>query len=195
MWLLTIHSLFRPSPVLLLVAVSRIMCAQPTMFPTLKTCKATAAGAFHTSTNFETESKLPEFSGIVVSARANQYSMKAPSSFWSFILNSRCSCHGRRPFSPPSHLPGRCFTQIQSFHRSPPCQLWLPVHRHIWDMGSPSKPSSWTLIPWWIQSSIACSCSSDIYVLLRLLCFINSRVAHYIAAWCVASCLLSRNVE
>jgi len=55
------------------------------MFPTLKTCKATAAGAFLTGTNFETGSKFPEFSGIVVSARANQYSTKAPSSFWSLI--------------------------------------------------------------------------------------------------------------
>jgi hypothetical protein len=54
---------------------------------------------FLTCTNFETGSKLPEFSRIVVSARSNQYSTKAPSSFWSFIFNSRCSFHGRRPFS------------------------------------------------------------------------------------------------
>jgi len=40
----------------------------------VKTCNATAAGAFLTSTNFEMGSKLPAFSGIVMSARANQYS-------------------------------------------------------------------------------------------------------------------------
>ena len=131
MWLLTIHCSFRPAPVLLLVTISGITCVQPTMFPTLKTWKATAAGAFLTFTNFETGSKLSEFSGIVVSARANQYSMKAPSSFWSLILNSHCSCHGRRPFSTPQHLPWCCFTHTQPFHRSPPRQLWLPVHRHI----------------------------------------------------------------
>jgi len=34
--------------------------------------KATATAAFLTCTNFETGSKLPEFSGIVVSARAKQ---------------------------------------------------------------------------------------------------------------------------
>jgi len=50
-------------------------------------------------THFETESKVPEFSGIVVSARAYQYSTKAPSSFRRLILNSHCSCHGRRPLS------------------------------------------------------------------------------------------------
>jgi hypothetical protein len=38
-----------------------------------ESCKATAAGAFLTCTNFETESKLHEFSGIEMSARANQY--------------------------------------------------------------------------------------------------------------------------
>jgi len=128
MWLLTIHRSFRPSPVLLLVAISEITCTQPTIFPTLKTCKATAAGAFLTCTNFETGSKLPEVSGIVVSSRANQYSTKAPSSCWSLILNSRCSCHGRRPFSAPCHLPGRCLTHTQLFRQSPPRQLWLPVH-------------------------------------------------------------------
>jgi len=101
MGLLTIHRSFRPSPVLVLVAISEIMCAQPTMFPMLKTCKATAAGAFLTCTNFETGSKLPQFSGIEVSAMANQYPTKAPSSFWSLLLNSRCSCHGRLPFSAP----------------------------------------------------------------------------------------------
>jgi hypothetical protein len=73
MWVLTIHCSFRLSPVVLLVGISGIPCAQPTIFPTLKTCKAMAAGAFLTCTNFETGSKLPEFSGIVVTARANQY--------------------------------------------------------------------------------------------------------------------------
>ena len=131
MWLLTIHRSFVPSPVLLPVAISGIACAQPTMFPRLKTCKAMAAGAFLTSTNCETGSKLPKFSGIVVSTRANQYSTKAPSSLRSVILNSCCSYHGRRPFSVPDHLPGHCFTHTQSFRRSPPHQLWLPVHRHI----------------------------------------------------------------
>ena len=87
-------------------------------------------------------------SGIVVSARANQYSTKAPSSFRSLILNSRCSCHGRRPFSAPWHLHRRCFSHTQSFRQSPPRQLSLPVHQHIWDMRWPSKPSTWTLIPW-----------------------------------------------
>jgi len=41
--------------------------------------------------NFEPGSNLPEFSGIMVSARANQYSTKAPSSFKSLISNSYCS--------------------------------------------------------------------------------------------------------
>jgi hypothetical protein len=101
MWLLTIHRSFHLSPVLPLVAIAGITYVQPTMFPTLRTCKAMAAGAFLTSTNVKMGSKLPEFSGIVVSARANQYSTKAQSLFWSLILNSRCSCHGRRPFSAP----------------------------------------------------------------------------------------------
>jgi len=101
MWLLTIHRSFRPSPVFVLEAISGITCAQPMMFPTLITYKATAAGAFLTCTNFETGSKLPEFSDIVVSARANEYSTKAPSLFWSLILNNHCSCHRRRPFSAP----------------------------------------------------------------------------------------------
>jgi hypothetical protein len=78
-----------------------MMCTQPTMYPMLKTSKATAAGAFFTDSNFETGSKLPEFFSIVASARANQYSMRAQSSFWSMILNTRCSCHRRRPFSVP----------------------------------------------------------------------------------------------
>jgi len=131
MWLLTIHRSFRLSPVLLLVAISGITCVQPTIFPTLKICKATAASAFLTCTNFKTASKLPEFSGIVVSARDNQYPTKAPSSFTSLILNSRCSCHRRRLFSAPYHLPGCFFTHTRSFRRSPPRQLWLPVHRQI----------------------------------------------------------------
>jgi len=101
MWLLTIHRSVRLSPVLLIVAISGMRCAQLTIFPMLKTCKATAAGAFLTCTNVKTGSKLPEFSGIVVSAKADQYSTKAPSTFWSLILNSHCSCHGRRPFSAP----------------------------------------------------------------------------------------------
>jgi len=92
-------SLVPPSPVLLLVAPSGIWCAQLTMIPTLKTSKPTAAGVILNCTNFETWSKLRKFWGILVSARANQYSTKAPSSLWSFILNSRCSCHGRHPFS------------------------------------------------------------------------------------------------
>jgi len=99
MWLLTIHRSFGPSPVLLLIAISGIISVQPKIFPTLKTCIATAAGAILTCTNFETGSKLPEFPGIVVSARAILYSMKAPSSFKSLILNSCYSCHRRRPFS------------------------------------------------------------------------------------------------
>jgi len=48
MWLWTIHRSFRPSPVLQLVAISGITCAQPTMSPTMKTCKAPAAGGFPT---------------------------------------------------------------------------------------------------------------------------------------------------
>jgi len=142
MWLLTIHHSFHPSPDLLLVAISGITYAQLTMFPMLKTCKATSPGALLTCTNSETGSKLQEFSGIVVSTRANQYSTKAPSSFRSLTLNSLCSCHGRRPFSAPYHLPGRSITHTQSFHRFPPRQLWLPVHRHIRDMHSPSIPST-----------------------------------------------------
>jgi len=45
--------------------------------------------------------KVSEFSGIAVSARADQYSMKAPSSFRCLILNSLCSCHRRSPLSAP----------------------------------------------------------------------------------------------
>jgi len=101
MWLLTIHHSFCLSPALQLSAISGITCAQPMMFPTVKTCKATAGGAFLTWTNFETGSKLPYFSGIVVSTRADQYSMKAASSFRSWMFNSRCSCDGRWPLSAP----------------------------------------------------------------------------------------------
>jgi len=71
MGLVTIHCTFLPSPVLLLVAISGILCAQPMMFPMLKTCKATTARSFLTCTSCEMGSKLPEFSGIVVRARAN----------------------------------------------------------------------------------------------------------------------------
>ena len=148
MWLLTIHRLFRQSPVLLWVAISGIMCALPTTFPTLKTCKATAASAVLTYTNFETGSELPEFLCILVIAKANQYSTKAPFLFRNLILNSCCSCHKRRPFSAPLHLPRRCVTHTQSFRQSPLLQLWLPVHQEIWVMHSPSKPSTWTLIQW-----------------------------------------------
>jgi hypothetical protein len=84
--------------------------------------------SFITCTNFETGSKLSEFSAIVVSVWPNQYSTKAPSSFKSLILNCCYSCHGRRPFSAPYHLAGHCFTHSQSFCRSPPRQLWLPAH-------------------------------------------------------------------
>jgi len=101
MWLLRIHRSFRPSPVLLLLAIPGITCSQPRIFPTLKTCKATAASAVVTYTKFHTGSKLPGFSGIVVSTRADQYSTKAQSSFWSKILKCHCSCHGRRLFSRP----------------------------------------------------------------------------------------------
>jgi len=125
-------------------------------------CKTMAAGACLIGTNFEIGSKLPQFSGIVESARANQYSTKAPFLFRSLILNIHCSCHGRCPSSAPYYLPGRCFTHTQSCCQSPLLQLWLPVHRHIWDMSSPSTPSTWTLIPWEILRSIVCGCASDI---------------------------------
>jgi hypothetical protein len=127
MWLLTIHCSFRLSPVLLTVAIPGITCAQQTMCPTQRTYKAPAVGDFLTGTNFKTGSKLPVFSGIVESARANQYSTKAPSSLWSLILNCRCNCNRRRPFRLPKHLPGHCFTHTQSFRRSPPRQLLLPA--------------------------------------------------------------------
>jgi len=101
MWLLTIDRFFLPSPFLLLETISAIMCPQPTTFRTLKTCQAMTAVAFLTCTNFQTGSKLPEFSGIVMSASANLYSTKAPSSFSSVVLNNHCSRHGRRSFSAP----------------------------------------------------------------------------------------------
>jgi hypothetical protein len=85
----------------LLVAISGNPWVELTTFPRLKTCKATAVGAFLTCTKFETGSKFPEFSGVRVSARANQYSAKAPSSYRSLILNSCCSYHRRHPFSAP----------------------------------------------------------------------------------------------
>ena len=193
MWRFTIHRPLHPSPVSPLVGISGIMCMQPTMFPMLKTCKDTAATAFRSWTNFEMGSKLPVFSVIIMSATAIQYSSKAPSSFWRLMLNSHCSCHRRHPFSAPFHLPGHCSTHTQSFHQCPPRQLVLPVHRHTWHMHSPSKPSTSTLITWQIQSSMACSCSSDIYVLLWLLCLIHSHMPLYIATQCVASCVLSSN--
>jgi len=146
MWLLTIHSSFCPSPVILLLAISGITCAQLTMFPALNTCKQMAAGAFLTCTKIETKSKLPEVSGIVVSGRANQYLRKAPSWFKSLILNSCCSCYGRWPFSMPYHFPRHCFTHTQSFRQFPPCQHRLAVHQHIWNMCSPSEPWSWFFI-------------------------------------------------
>jgi len=98
---LTMYRSFRLSPILLLVRISGIKFAQPTRYPTLQTCKAQAAGRILTCTNFEMGCMFPKFSGILVSARAHQYSTKAPSSFRSLILNSRCSCHGRHPFRAP----------------------------------------------------------------------------------------------
>ena len=99
MWLLPIHHSFLPSPDLLLVAISGTLWAQLTVCPTWKTVIPTGDSAFLTCTNFETGSKLPEFSGIVVSASANQYSTKAPSMFGSLIVHHRCSCHWRHRFS------------------------------------------------------------------------------------------------
>jgi len=148
MWLLTIHQWICSSPVLLLVALSGNMYTQPTMFPMLIACKASAASAFLTCTNFEMGCKLPECSGIVVSARATQYSTKTPSWFRSLILNCRCSCHGRCPFNMLYHLSGHCVTHTQSFRLMPPHQLQLPVHRQMWDMRILYKPSTWTSRPW-----------------------------------------------
>jgi len=106
MWQFTIHRSFRPSPVILWLAILGNRCAQRTMFPTLKTCKATAAGGFLTCTDFDTGSRVPELSGIVVTRRANQYSTNAPSSFRSLIQNNTCSCLGRHPFGVRTRLPG-----------------------------------------------------------------------------------------
>jgi len=128
MWLLPNHRLFRPSLVFLLVAISGITCAQPTVFPMLKTSKAIAAIAFVTCKNFEMGFKLNEFSGIMVSASANQDLTKAPFSFKGLNMNSRCSCHRRRPFSEAEHLPAHCTTHTKSFYWSPLGQLLLPVH-------------------------------------------------------------------
>jgi len=193
MWLLTIHRSFRLSPVWQPACISGIKCAQPTMLPTLKTCEAIGTSAIFSCTNFETGFELPEISGIVVSARATQYSTNAPSSFRRLILNSHCSCHGRQPHSTLFHIPGHCFTHTQLYRRSPPSQLWLPVHGQFWDIRSPSTPSTWTLIPWEIQSSTECSCSSDIYDVLRLLSLIHSCVPLNIVTQWVASCVLSSN--
>jgi len=60
-------------------------------------------------------------------------------------------------------------------------------------MGSPCKPTTWPVIPLEIGSSIACCCSSNIHVLLRLLCLIKLCIPWYIATQCIASCILSRN--
>ena len=61
MWLLTIHCSFLQSPVLLLVDISEITCARLTMFPTLKTCQSTAAGAFLTCTIARWDPSYPSF--------------------------------------------------------------------------------------------------------------------------------------
>jgi len=63
---------------------------------------------------------------------------------------NRRSKHGRLARHPDlllTLLPGLGCTHSLSFSRSPQCQLRLPVHRHIWDMDSPSEPSTWSLIP------------------------------------------------
>jgi len=98
--------------------------------------------------------------------------------------DTHSACHNTSPgvaIHTPSHSVGS--------HRASSGFLCIDT----WDMCSPSKPKSWTWIPWWKQSSIACSCSSDIYLLLRLLCIINSHVPLYIAMRCIASCLFSSN--
>jgi hypothetical protein len=98
----------RDIPVLQQLTIAGNTCAQPTMFPTLHICTATAAGARLTCTNFEMEYKLPLFSGMVISARAYQFSTTAPSLIRCLILNCHCSCHGKRPFkrtiTPPRAL-------------------------------------------------------------------------------------------
>jgi hypothetical protein len=191
MWLLKIHHSFYQSPALLLVAISRITWVQPKMSPTQTTCLASAASAFLTSTYFKTGSKLSEFSGIVVSGRANQYSTKGLSSFRSLILNIRCSFQGRWPFSATQHLLEHCFSHSQSFRLTPPHQLWIPVHLWSWDMRSSSKHSTWTLIPWYLPTAIVCSCSSHISVVFWHLRIMNCRVQWYIVIRCVESHILS----
>jgi hypothetical protein len=94
---------------------------------------------FLTCTNFETGSRLPVFSGIVVSARDKPYSTNAQSSIRSLFFNSPCSCQWRHSFNEPEHLPGHCFTHTQSFNRSPSRQICHPVHQHISDICSPTK--------------------------------------------------------
>jgi len=80
-------------------AISGIDCLGLTIISMLKSCKATSASTFLTCTKFKMGSMLLMISGMVMSARANQSSKKPPSSFWRLIFNSRCSCHGRHPFS------------------------------------------------------------------------------------------------
>jgi len=100
-----------PSLILSISFVTSSCCHWNYVYPTQQTCKATAVGAFLPCTKFQTGSMLPEFSGMLVIARANQYPRIAPSSlFWSMILNNCCSSHGRCPFSMPKHLPGHWFT-------------------------------------------------------------------------------------
>jgi len=62
MWQLIIHHSFHLSAVLVEVGLSGMTCAQPTIFPMLKTCNATATGAFLTCTSVVTGSQIPEFS-------------------------------------------------------------------------------------------------------------------------------------
>ena len=142
MCLLLIHYSFQLSPVVLLVAIAGITCAQPRMFPTLQPYTVIAAGAFLTDTNSKMGSKLPRFPGIAVTARANQYSTQAPSSLRCLSLNIHCGCHRTRSFSTPYHLPRCCFTHTKSFSQFPLRQPCLPVHQHISDMCSPSKYST-----------------------------------------------------
>jgi hypothetical protein len=73
MWQLAIHCLLCQSSVILIAAIAGNTCTQPTMFPMQKAGNATATGACLTSANFELRLMLPEFSGIVVTAWANQY--------------------------------------------------------------------------------------------------------------------------
>jgi len=68
------------------------VCAADYVWPA-ENLKSNCCQCYLTGTNFETKSKLPKVSGIVVSTQATQYSTQAPSSFRSFILNSHCSFH------------------------------------------------------------------------------------------------------